>query len=102
MTALKKALSIKPQSAEAMNLIGLAMVKSGRFEEARKSFERAILMDQNHMGAYLNLGTWLLRHKNRETAHTFYVRAKKIFPNSQVLSQRIYLTSPAQGSKEKP
>lgn len=54
--ALQSAVEINPNDSVAHHQLGLYYRKTGRFEEARKAYERAILLQPDYQMAHLNLG----------------------------------------------
>jgi len=48
-------LRIKPDYAEAHNYIGMALLKSGRYEEAMSHFKKALQIKPDYMDAAKNL-----------------------------------------------
>jgi arylsulfatase A-like enzyme/Flp pilus assembly protein TadD len=59
--ALEVAAAVSFESPEALNAVGIAYAETGRLDEARASFERALALDAFHPMANLNLGTALMR-----------------------------------------
>jgi tetratricopeptide (TPR) repeat protein len=52
---LNQILKIKPSNALALNLLGAARAKQGRFDEAEALFSRALRVDNKFVGARMNL-----------------------------------------------
>ena len=52
-------LNRKPRNVPALNLLGVALCRSGRYQEALDKFRRATRIRSSDAGAYFNLGTLL-------------------------------------------
>lgn len=55
-TLLRKAVANDPKSAEAWNLLGFALRKQERLEEAEKYYDEALALVPKHLGALEYLG----------------------------------------------
>lgn len=77
---LRKALSLKPDSARALNKLGVTLIRSGRKTEARRSFEQAIMVDDRYAPAYSNLGNIYREEGNLEMAVQLYRKAIAVDP----------------------
>jgi tetratricopeptide (TPR) repeat protein len=53
--SLRRTIAIAPKNAEAHRIIGLAIYRMGRFEDAVKCFEQAIALDPNDASVYYYL-----------------------------------------------
>ena len=59
INAYKKAISIKPDYAEAHNNMGTTLNVQGKLQEALDAYSRAISLNPNSMDAYNNMGVTL-------------------------------------------
>ncbi|HEY2932879.1 MAG TPA: tetratricopeptide repeat protein [Acidobacteriota bacterium] len=59
-TAAEKAIQLDPLLAEAHDALGMVYAREGEWEQAEKSFRRAIELDRNRSGTYIDYGYWLL------------------------------------------
>lgn len=55
-TLLRKAVADYPKNAEAWNLLGFALRKQEKLEEAEKYYDKALELDAKHLGALEYLG----------------------------------------------
>jgi Flp pilus assembly protein TadD len=68
----RAALRLRPDDADAMNGLGVAVWKQGRQEEAEAILRRAAEQDPSHFGALTNLGSLLIdRRRAAEAADCF-------------------------------
>ena len=79
--AYKKALSIKPDYAEAHNNMGNALKEQGRLDEAIAAHKKAISIKPNYAEAFNNLGNALQDQAKLHEAITAYTKAISIKPN---------------------
>ncbi len=70
-----RVLTEDPKSAQARNLLGLALYKSGDAEGAVEQYRRAIEQDPKYAEAYFNLGTAYERLERLQDAETAYASA---------------------------
>jgi tetratricopeptide (TPR) repeat protein len=77
----ERALSIKPNSAEAHNNLGNALVKTGRVSDAIGHYEQALRTAPNYVLAYNNLGGALLFLGRLSEAREQYEAALRIMPD---------------------
>ena len=76
--AYSKALSIKPDFAEAYNNMGIVLKDQGKLEEAIKSFNNAISINPRNAQAYYNKGIALKEQGKLEEAIEAYNKAVSI------------------------
>ena len=79
--AYRKALTIKPDYAEAQNDMGVALQKLGKLNEALKAFEKALFLDPKISNAHFNIGNILKLQNKPEKAVTSYQNALSIKPD---------------------
>ena len=60
--AYNKALTIKPDSAEVYNNMGITLQEQGKLEEAIEAFNKALAIEPDYAGAHRNLST-LIKYK---------------------------------------
>ena len=71
--ALKRAIAINPQNPAAHNLLGMLQRQNGLFNEAQKSYQKALATYPNYLHAHLNMGILCdLYLHNRECAVRHY------------------------------
>jgi tetratricopeptide (TPR) repeat protein len=64
----QRALEIKPQDPEYLDLLGNAYAELGQLDEALKTLQTAIAVDDTYALAYYDMGTVLARMKGKEAA----------------------------------
>lgn len=83
----EKAIELDPLLAEAHEALGVVFARDGQWEQAEKSFRRAIELDPNRSSAYLNYSEWLLEMFGRNDEALQQLRvAEKLDP----LSPRVH------------
>ena len=70
-----------PKNAVYMNMIGIAYLDLGNFDQAKRNFARAAKADKKYASAVNNLGMVYYHQKNFRGAIREYQRAVKIDPN---------------------
>ena len=78
LTALKKAVSLSPKDARALNNLGVTLKKLQRFEEAEISFRQAIALKPDYAEAYNNLGNTFQSINSFERAKECYLKAVQL------------------------
>jgi Tfp pilus assembly protein PilF len=99
---LQKALAIQPDYAEASNALGAFLAEEGRFEEARRAFEKALnnpYYETPQLAAY-NLGTLFYRMGNYQEAAKYYRQAIGFDPNYASAHLELARTLEALGDNE--
>lgn len=76
-----RALTIRPDYAEAHNNLGNALKDEGRFDEAIVHYERALSLKSDYADAHNNLGTALKARGNLVDAVASYQRALELRPD---------------------
>ena len=67
---LKLATTLVPTNAQAWNYLGLAYHHAGQFDEAEKTYRRALMINHDLSEAHFNLGSLYLEQKKNEAAKT--------------------------------
>jgi tetratricopeptide (TPR) repeat protein len=70
--ALRKALALKPQNAETLDTLGIALAAQGKTEEAWKAFSESLRQKPNNTNVRLNMAIILLRQGRIEEAMAQY------------------------------
>ena len=65
---LRRAISLRPDLAEAHNNLGVAYYKMRRSKEAIESYKQAISLEPDYAEAYFNLGVVYLATKKKDAA----------------------------------
>ena len=79
--AYKKAITLKPDFAEAYYNMGNALKEQGKLEEAIQAYTKTISINSNYAEAYLNLGNAFREQGKLEKAIESYTKAISINPN---------------------
>jgi tetratricopeptide (TPR) repeat protein len=72
---------IKPASAPAQYNLGTALLVQGKRDEARRAFQRAVVIDPSYANGHRSLGTVLYQDGKLEDALRSYRRAIELAPN---------------------
>jgi Flp pilus assembly protein TadD len=83
LPAARKAVSIDPTNAKALNLVGACLATMGQRDEARKAFQASLAADAKDPGTYNNLATLELQSGNRAKAIQYFSEALTIEPANQ-------------------
>ncbi len=78
---LAAVLRVRPEDANALNLLGVVRAQQGRAGEAEELFTRAIRSSQTLVGAYLNLGQLYAEARKLERALWAFGEARKLAPD---------------------
>ena len=81
VAAWRRFLELKPQDAEGLNQLGVALGKQNKLEEARACFQAAIDGQGDYAAAYHNLGFAWEREGRVDQAVGYYQRAIQIQPD---------------------
>jgi tetratricopeptide (TPR) repeat protein len=109
--ALQIAVETNPGDPVAHHQLGLYYRKTGRFEDARKAYERAILLQPNYQMAHLNMGILCdIYLQQPECAITHFEEYLKLAPDEGEkvslwladVRQRAGIPAPATASEVKP
>lgn len=79
--AFKKAISLRPNQADAYNNMGVVLKQKGNFDEAIKLHQKAISLRPDYAEAYNNLGNNFKDKKMSDKAIQAYEKAIYIKPN---------------------
>ncbi len=83
------ALEADPEDLRALCVLGELMRKSGKFEQAIKLLDRAVLLSPGNTTAQAELGETLLDHGDLAVALAVFRRASNKAPNDPVISRHI-------------
>jgi len=72
--AAEKAIQLDPLLAEAHEALAMAYARGGQWQEAEKSFRRAIDLDPNRSHTYVDYAMWLLRPLGRKNEALHWLR----------------------------
>jgi protein O-GlcNAc transferase len=78
---LEKIITLKPNFAEAHNILGVELKAVGQLNESVKSYKKAIDINQNYAEAHNNLGNVLIELEHLDDAVQAYRRALAINPD---------------------
>lgn len=78
-----------PMNAVIWNKIGIAYHHMLAFDEARKDYERALMIQPNYPEAINNLGAAYFAQRNYKKAIRLYRQASKLMPHSAVISANL-------------
>jgi|SRR5579863_974212 len=76
----RNALKEKPDGVEAQYYIGVAQARAGRTDEAEKSLQAALSMDQTFLPAYFDLGVLYYQTRQDEKALKAFALVERIDP----------------------
>ncbi|MDC3020982.1 tetratricopeptide repeat protein [Paracoccaceae bacterium] len=80
--AFKKAISIKPDYADAYNNMGNALKGQGKLEEAIEAYNKALSINPDYTEAYYNMGNALKEQGKLDEAIEAYKKALSIKPDN--------------------
>ena len=81
--AYKKAISLKPDYAQAFNNIGSALQDQRKLDEAIKAFKKAISLKPDFADAYANMGNILIDQGKLDLALDTFKQALNINPKNE-------------------
>ena len=99
--AYNKAISIKPDFAQAHNNLGNALKDQNMLQEAIKAYRKAVSVNPNYSAAFNNLGNALKDENKLEEAIEAYKKALSIEPNLAEAVYNMGLAFKEQGEREK-
>jgi predicted O-linked N-acetylglucosamine transferase (SPINDLY family) len=95
-----KALSIRPDSADAHYNMGVTLQKQGKLEEAIEAYNKAIALKPDYANAYNNMGTALQEQGKLEEAIEAYNKATALKPDYVKAYNNMGVTLQEQGKLE--
>jgi predicted O-linked N-acetylglucosamine transferase (SPINDLY family) len=95
-----KALSIRPDSADAYYNMGVTLQKQGKLEGAIEAYNKAIALQPDYADAYYNMGIALQEQGKLEEAIDAYNKASAIKPNYVKAYNNMGVTLQEQGKLE--
>tara|TARA_B110000908_G_C10242585_1_gene446938 strand:- start:899 stop:2545 length:1647 start_codon:yes stop_codon:yes gene_type:complete len=81
ITAYEKALSIKPDYADAYNNIGVTLKEQGKLDEAIAAYEKTLSLKPDHAAAYYNIGVTLQEQGKLDEAIAACEKALSLKPD---------------------
>jgi predicted O-linked N-acetylglucosamine transferase (SPINDLY family) len=80
----RRALKDAPNSFDAMHLLGVSILETDRFEDARRILERAVALDPRSADAHSNLGLAMFNLNRYDEARASYEKALALKPDFPV------------------
>ncbi|MDO8679778.1 MAG: fused MFS/spermidine synthase [Acidobacteriota bacterium] len=87
LQAARNAVSLDPNHAKALNLIGASLASMGQHDQARQAFTASIAADPREPGTYTNLATLELQTGNPDRARRYFAEALTIDPTNEAARQ---------------
>ncbi|MGQ9689034.1 MAG: tetratricopeptide repeat protein [Desulfobaccales bacterium] len=75
--SFRKAISVKPEGAEAYSLMGSALAMAGRDREAEEALRKAVSLQPNYAEGYNFLGHFLKSRGRNQEAEEAFRKAKQ-------------------------
>jgi len=101
--AFSKAVSLKPDYANALNNLGVINFNQKRLKSAEKYFRKVVELDETQASFHVNLGVVLFNQRKYEAAMKEYARAFELDPEVLERSARagvtVQITNPEQRAK---
>jgi TolB-like protein/Tfp pilus assembly protein PilF len=82
MSAIKKALELDPNLADAHAMLADALMRQWHWADAETEYRRALELSPNNADAHLGLASWFLCHGRSDEALTWARRARELDPLS--------------------
>jgi tetratricopeptide (TPR) repeat protein len=76
-------LRVNQKNAKLFNNVGHALESQGKYEEALKFFETAVSVQEDDVGAHINVGRTFNHLKMFKEAEEAYLRAKSLLPKAK-------------------
>ena len=89
---LKRAIKLKPNDYEALNLLGHYYNTQKKLDLALSAFEKAIKLNPMLAEGYYNLGVVLMQKGRNDEALANYKKSMKIFPDNSIVLNNIGVT----------
>ncbi len=89
VSALRTAVRVRPDRADAHNMLGLALAGTGRSAEALEQYQRALEIRPGYSGARLNRGNALVRSGRLEEAIADYRAVMQAAPGDPLPKQAL-------------
>lgn len=89
MQAVEAYRDMSPMSAEVWNKLGIAWHHLSAVDEAKRDYERALLIRPNYGEALNNLGAAYFEQKNYKKAIKLYRHAQQLLPDSAVIAANL-------------
>lgn len=88
-TLFSRCIAVTSDNFSAHNILGVAMARQNRFDEAKFHFGEALRIQPHYVDALQNFGILLTEHGNFADAVTYLRQAAEIRPESAVLFSRL-------------
>ncbi len=85
----QKALQLRPRSHAIRGLLGAALLKAGRLEEAQQEFEQAIKIAPRNWSYHTDLGKVLVKLGETQAAEQRYLQAVEVQPHLETPRQHL-------------
>ncbi|GLH05530.1 Protein O-mannosyl-transferase TMTC3 [Gryllus bimaculatus] len=82
-TIFMAGLRVNPRNAKLFNNVGHALEKQERFEEALQYFQKAVSVQEDDIGAHINVGRTFNHLKMFKEAEDAYLQAKSLLPKAK-------------------
>ncbi|XP_023716929.1 protein O-mannosyl-transferase Tmtc3 [Cryptotermes secundus] len=82
-TIFMAGLKVNHRNAKLFNNVGHALESQGRFQEALQYFQKAISVQEDDIGAHINVGRTLNHLKMFKEAEEAYLKAKSLLPKAK-------------------
>jgi Flp pilus assembly protein TadD len=76
--AFQKAVSMKPNWAEARSLLGSALMRAGKYREAEEQLRKAVSLDPNYAEGWYFLGLFLKDRGKTKEAEAAFQKARQL------------------------
>ena len=73
----RKAISLKPNSAEGHSLLGSALAEAGNYREAEEALRKAVALKPDYAEGYYHLGNFLKSQGKQSEAEEAFRKAKQ-------------------------
>ncbi|RYG37286.1 tetratricopeptide repeat protein [bacterium] len=83
--AYRRALEINPGDLDSLNNLGILLFKKGRYSESTPIFSKLAGLNQNSVGAQLNLGASAAKAKDMKTAIAAWKAALRLDPSQSAV-----------------